>query len=310
MILNYLFYSVGIYVTFHTLFKISCFFYTFFVRPPIDLKKRGEWAVVTGATDGIGKAFCHEFAEKGLNVCLISRSRDKLQTEAKQIELQYKVKTRVVAIDFNTDDSGRLQKVVDQVSDLDIGVLVNNVGVCYEYSKYLDEVSVGEIEALINVNMRATTLLTKLVIPLMTEKKKSNPNALDRIIVNIGSVSSVCPCPLLSVYAASKAYVKTLTFGLHYEYANSGLFIQCIQPALVCSNMSNIKVPNILTPSAKNYAKSAIKTIGLDRLTTGYWSHQLEVAATNLFTDSFLAKMVLRNNSQLRDQGIAKSKSS
>ena len=66
----------------------------------VNLKKYGSWAVITGCTDGIGKAYTEKLAKKGLNVVLISRSKDKLEAQAKEIETNFKVQTKVIAADF------------------------------------------------------------------------------------------------------------------------------------------------------------------------------------------------------------------
>lgn len=76
------------------------FVFRIFLSKSGDLLKAGEWAVITGATDGIGKAFAELLAKKGLNIFLISRSTDKLQTVASEIEDKYKVKTKTFAADF------------------------------------------------------------------------------------------------------------------------------------------------------------------------------------------------------------------
>ncbi|VDN15264.1 unnamed protein product [Dibothriocephalus latus] len=70
-----------------------------------DLKKAGDWAIVTGSTDGIGKAFAHELARDGLNVLLISRSTEKLINVASEIESLFKVKTKIFLADFTTVSS-------------------------------------------------------------------------------------------------------------------------------------------------------------------------------------------------------------
>lgn len=289
-IIDNLSWFIGYFLILFSLFKLLRFIYVFFIRSSLDLKKFGQWVVITGSTDGIGKAFCHEFAEKGLNVCLISRSLDKLQLEAKEIEKKYKVKTRVIAFDFNSNNNEKFKAVVEnQLLDLDIGILVNNVGVCYSHAMIYDQLPISELESMINVNIRSTTLLTKSIIPLMREKKKG-------VVVNIGSLSSVSVCPLLSVYSASKSFIQQFTNSLYSEYINSGIFVQCITPGLVCSNMSKINQPSPSTPSARVYVKSAIRSIGQDRFTTGYWSHQLECSLANIVTESFIAKMCIKIN--------------
>ena len=105
-----------------------------------DLKKCGAWAVVTGATDGIGKAYCEALAKRGLNVVLISRTLSKLQDCAKEIEEKYKVSTKIVAADFSkASNAGFTDPIAAAIKDLTIGVLVNNVGLSYDMPAYFVE---------------------------------------------------------------------------------------------------------------------------------------------------------------------------
>jgi 17beta-estradiol 17-dehydrogenase / very-long-chain 3-oxoacyl-CoA reductase len=107
-----------------------------FLRPSKNLSYYGKWAVVTGCTDGIGKGFALELAKRKLSVVLISRNQTKLVELAQEIESKYKVETRVLAADFT---EGELQPIVDRVeatlSDLDIGILINNVGLSYPHAQ-------------------------------------------------------------------------------------------------------------------------------------------------------------------------------
>ena len=95
---------------------------------PSDVAKLGSWALVTGATDGIGKAYAFALAAKGLNVVLVSRSPDKLRNVAGKIENNHKVETKIVPVDFKTSDAEYIPKVREVIQGIDIGVLVNNVG--------------------------------------------------------------------------------------------------------------------------------------------------------------------------------------
>lgn len=95
---------------------------------------KGSWAVVTGSTDGIGKAFAMELASRGFNLVLISRNIDKLNATAKEVQAKGKsnghnVQTRVLVFDFCDDTSLEAYKALyEKISNLDISVLVNNVG--------------------------------------------------------------------------------------------------------------------------------------------------------------------------------------
>ena len=176
--------------------------FVMFLRPGKNLKKLGSWAIVTGATDGIGKGYAKEFARKKINVILVSRTQSKLEEVAKELESKYKVETKIVAVDFSKPDEvakgyAAIQSLVDQ---LEVGILVNNVGVSYPYAMYLHEMDDELVQSIISVNIDPLTRLTKMVIPGMVKRKRG-------AIVNIGSgAASVIPSdPLYSVYAGTKA---------------------------------------------------------------------------------------------------------
>jgi len=96
------------------------------------------------------------------------------------------------------------------------------------------------------------------------------------IIINVSSFSATYPMPLLSLYAATKIYVDYLSQALNLEYADKGIVIQSVLPAFVSTNMSKIRRTSLLVPSAKDYVQSALKTVGVEPRTYGYWSHKLQ----------------------------------
>lgn len=181
-------------------------FYTMFLRPGKNLKKAyGSWAIVTGCTDGIGKAIAKELAKKKINVILVSRTQAKLEEFGKELESKYSVQTKSVAIDLSIPPSdpvaakgyAEIEKLVKQV---DVGILVNNAGVSYPFAKFVHEIDEQLVNSIITVNIVAATKLTRVVIPEMLARKRG-------AIINIGSgAATVIPSdPLYAVYAASKA---------------------------------------------------------------------------------------------------------
>ena len=153
-------------------------FYVFFLSKTIDFKKYGEWAVVTGATDGIGKAYSEQLAERGMNVVLVSRTLSKLEEVASDLREKYRIETKVIAVDFsNADIYDVLRR---DLCELQIGILVNNVGMTYGYPQYFHENSKEIVGA--HVNMLSMAVMTHIVLPRMLERNKG-------IIVNIGSVA-------------------------------------------------------------------------------------------------------------------------
>lgn len=137
--------------------------------------------MVTGATDGIGKGMAFELAKKGLNIVLISRSVDKLNETRVELETKYpKTQVRVISVDFSKFDETTRKVVAEDLKGLDIGVLINNVGISYPYTKYFHELDDERVAQLISLNVDSTTWMTRIVIPGMVERKRG-------AIVNLGS---------------------------------------------------------------------------------------------------------------------------
>ena len=111
-------------------------------RPDINIKKvYGPWVVVTGATDGIGKALAFEFARKDCNVVLISRSKEKLEHCENEFKKRFpNLEVLTLDVDYSCFNEEARKRVKAFLENLDIGVLVNNVGVSYPFTKYFHEV--------------------------------------------------------------------------------------------------------------------------------------------------------------------------
>ncbi|KAK6318554.1 very-long-chain 3-oxoacyl-CoA reductase-A [Coregonus clupeaformis] len=228
--------------------------------------KLGKWAVVTGATDGIGKVYAEELARKGFAMMLISRSQDKLDDVARQLEDQYKVETRTIAVDFGLSDI--YPKIEAGLAGLDIGVLVNNVGISYPYPEYFLHIPDLDnfITNMINVNMTSVCQMTRLVLPRMVQRSKG-------VVLNISSASGMYPVPLLTVYSSSKAFVDFFSRGLQEEYKAKGIIVQSVLPFFVATKMTRIRKPTLDKPTPERYVAAELTTIGLQDQTNGYFPH-------------------------------------
>ncbi|CAK9804343.1 Very-long-chain 3-oxoacyl-CoA reductase [Anthophora plagiata] len=233
----------------------------------IDLRTQGTWAVVTGATSGIGKAYVDQFASKGLDVVLIARSASKLEEVAAEIKQRYGVDVRTVEADL-TEGQAVYAKIAKATEDLELAVVVNNAGASYEHPDLFTNLSEESVATILQLNVAAVTGISRALLPQMFRRKKG-------VLINIGSALAVMPAPYLAVYAASKAYIVKLSYDLAAEAEPNGVTVQCIIPGLVATRMSKIKKPTWMAPTAEKFVKSSLKTIGLESCTTGYPPHFL-----------------------------------
>uniref|UniRef100_A0A183C747 Very-long-chain 3-oxoacyl-CoA reductase n=1 Tax=Globodera pallida TaxID=36090 RepID=A0A183C747_GLOPA len=190
-------------------------FYPYLVGRPRNLRElAGEnagWAVVTGATDGIGKAYARELAQRGFDLVLISRSAEKLETVATELK-QYsressghrEVQVRTVQFDFtNAKLADYEQHIFAQLNDINVGILVNNVGMVNGYPERLDK-SPGGIQETVDiavVNVLPVTILSAFVLRQMANRGRG-------VIVNVASAAALCNWYYYGVYSAAKANEK------------------------------------------------------------------------------------------------------
>ncbi|KAL3133117.1 hypothetical protein ABBQ38_007016 [Trebouxia sp. C0009 RCD-2024] len=245
--------------------------WVYFLRPSKNLKKLGSWAVVTGATDGIGRAWCDVLAQKGLNVLLISRTEAKLAAASQEVASKSNVQTKYTVVDFAHADEATWKRTAAVMASLDVGVLINNVGLSYDHPEYLEQLSEQQIRDMVEVNVTSVNQMTLIALPAMKDHKKG-------VIVNIGSAAgSVVPAsPLTSVYAGTKAYVDMFTKSMQVELAASGVIMQNMAPLFVATKMSKIRKSRLDAPSATQWARAAVRHIGYETTCSPYWFHAFQ----------------------------------
>ena len=191
------------------------------------LNKYGEWALVTGASKGIGLEYSRQIAAKGLNVVLVARSEDRLSDLATAIENDYSVKTRIVAADL-TDPSG-VTRLIEATVDIDIGLLVNNAG--REDSGPFLQIPLDDAIKTIDLNIKVPVQLTRNYAPKMVARKKGG-------IVFMSSIVAFQGIPNIANYAATKAWDLVFAEGVAAELEQSNIDVLSVNPGFTKSELS------------------------------------------------------------------------
>ncbi|XP_053575840.1 very-long-chain 3-oxoacyl-CoA reductase-B-like [Bombina bombina] len=252
-----------------------------------DLKQFGRWAVVTGATDGIGKAYAQELARRGLDIVLISRTQEKLKKVADEIKKEFGRNVKIIQVDF-TKGSEIYQLIEDELKGMEIGILVNNVGMVMAGtpSRFLNAPDLSKaITNIINCNVQSVLQMTQIILPQMVERKKG-------VIINLSSEAGNFPYPMTTMYSASKVFVDFFSRGLDAEYKSSGITVQCVMPLFVSTDMTFKIKKNIFVKAPEDFAYEALNTVGYTHRTSGCLSHSLQSYALNMILSENLLKIV------------------
>ena len=182
---------------------------------------RGKFAVVTGASSGIGAAVAERLAAHGVHLVLVARGADKLGQVASQLSRRHGVTVRALPLDLATADAPAWLAKTLADEGIEVEMLVNNAGVSAR-GPVLDG-DPARFRTLVDVNVNALTELTALLTPAMVARGHG-------AVVNIASTGAYVPAPYLAVYAATKAYVVSFTQALWAETQGTGVRVVAVSP--------------------------------------------------------------------------------
>lgn len=253
------------------IYFISSLLYHF--TPGKNLKKAyGDWALVTGSTDGIGYGYAQRLAARHINVILVGRNEEKLANCSKELEDHYHVEVKTICADMYSNIDELREQFTAELKDIPISILINNVGVSYDHAMYLNELPDERCKQLIELNVAVTTMMTRVVLPGMIERKKG-------AIISVSSAAGITPIgdPLYAVYSGTKAYVNFFSKSLACEVEKYNITVECHVPYFVPSKLSKIRHASLFCPSAKAYAEASLNKVGKGSVTVvPYWTHALQ----------------------------------
>ncbi|EOO02875.1 putative short chain dehydrogenase protein [Phaeoacremonium minimum UCRPA7] len=327
---------LGLVTALKILFNILSFVYLYLLRRSSlgrylhSTDGKPAWALVTGASDGLGRQFAHELAARGFNVVVHGRNPAKLEAVRDELAIAFPGRSfRVLVADISAIPCHRCQPaasttpsatestqtvdlgaIVASLSDINLTVLINNAGggvlnssgqpTFHPLQAFPQSTVLGNV----NVNAIFPLLLLHKLIPQLIRNAPS-------LAINIGSMADQ-GMPLLSFYGPSKTFAMGVAGSLALEMILEGQDVEVLGVRLgEVTGVSHYKAaPTIFGPSAQTMARAALERVGCGRPTViGYWAHALQQAGANLLPDFLKDRILLDIMSRRREDERRKLKS-
>ncbi len=187
---------------------------------------QNPYAVITGASQGLGKAFAFALAKRQQNLILISLPNQHLEKLAQELQRTFQIDVAFFEADFSSDTN--LTKLTQELNDrFEINILINNAGT--GGTKKIDDVSLAYLNTIIQVNVKATTVFTHQLLANLKRQSQS-------YILNVSSIAAFSPVGYKTVYPASKAFIHSFSLGLSEELKDSSVSVSVINPGAMKTN--------------------------------------------------------------------------
>lgn len=183
----------------------------------------GKWALVTGASSGLGADFARNLAGRGMNVVLVARRMERLEALAQELRTKHNVETRVIALDLAEPEAP--ERLYQQAKDLglEIEALINNAGFGI-YGRYI-ETPWQRLNEMLQVNITAVCHLTRLFAADMVARKSG-------YILFVASIGAYQPSPAYAAYSAAKSFILFWGEALNYELRPYGVKVTVLSPGV------------------------------------------------------------------------------
>lgn len=206
----------------------------------------GPWALITGASAGIGAEFARQLAALGLNLVLVARRRELLEALAQQLIIDHGVEIEIVVCDLSAD--GYLEVITAVTDGLEVGLLVNNAGAPAFHGHFIQR-SRREIEHMVQFNIRVQLVLCHHFLGLMAHRRRGG-------LIQVASVTGHVSMPFMVEYSAGKAYQLTLGEALYDEMKHWGVDCLVLAPGATVSERIHYGMP------APRVVRSALNSLG------------------------------------------------
>jgi hypothetical protein len=228
-------------------------------KQPMISEWKGKWALVTGASAGIGKALAEQLALGGTNLVLTARRRDRLESLAQELRTKHRIQTEIFVADLTKTPAPKEIFDFTEGKRLAIDLLVNNAG----FGQYgeLHEVEVERLLEMVQVNCSAVLHLTRLYLPAMVAKQSGD-------VLIVASTASFQAVPYISTYAATKAFDLFLAEGLAEEMKPHGVRVCALCPGTTESEFHEV-AGHLASSKGRQQTAELVAQNGLRALAAG-----------------------------------------
>lgn len=233
-----------------------------------------NYALVTGASSGIGYAYARAMGRRGYNLIIVSNVADELAEKAEILRKDFNVKVVDLCVDLGQQDSAK--KLYELCKPYEVEVLINNAGV-YHDRDFLDD-SEGFNSLILNLHVYTPSMLVYYFGTDMKARGKG-------YILNMSSVTSDFGAQRLATYSATKGYLRLFSRATHVELKEKGVYVTCVRPGAVATTLYNLKpsavkaglfIGYIITP--EKLAERGVKAMfrGRSQITPGFSTKLLQ----------------------------------
>jgi len=290
---------------------IGQYVYIFKYRKPTSWEEyNGEWAIVTGASDGIGEGYARALAKRGMNVVIMARTVEKLEKIAENLRAMYRVRVRPVSFDFSKPLSA-YEEIATLLESAElkgkVTVLVNNVGgsgldtVTHttETLKYFVDRKVEDADACFQINIRPTIVMTQMVAAQIKQSDLKRGR-----IINVSSVAGTTALPMSAPYSGSKGFVNNFTRSLVPEFERLGIRIESHAPGNVHTASNTLPIARDCC-DVTTYAEASLNLFGTGNIVYPYFPHFVQATLLRLLPERVTLNIVMSKRRADKEKALA-----
>ncbi|KAF7342006.1 putative short chain dehydrogenase protein [Mycena venus] len=270
--------------------------------------KNGQpaWALVTGASHGIGKTLCFELASRGFNVVLHGRNHTKLETVREALQQAFPLREfRVLILDATTcqQDDVSLAPLAAELADIRLTVLINNAGGGKSDFRGFEDYTKQDILDVLNLNATFVLLMTHAFLPALIKNAPS-------LCLNVGSLADN-GLPTVASYAASKNFVTGLTRSLANEMLLQGhdVTFMAMRLGMVTGSGEVKRPPTMTVPDTVTFVRALLSRVGCGRtVVVPYFGHALQQMSVEMLPEWLRNRIFVKQMLKLRTEGVGEEK--